>query len=212
MEGCWEEDFETDYKAGLWFSSSLPSQIQMFWSSGTVSNSPERFLPRRPSTRSVVPKPSQVRRSNLMLKSMLLSVRRPTAHTTRPARARWARPLTRWQSLTPTHAFLVLRGSVWSTHLSCQALLAATWMLQLSCWQRKLLILSEVVLVLWIQRFQFTSRRHLTRRDEDRVRRRRKGRAAWSTQHTQAEGLSEEMTGNQIPAVCIHLHPSADIT
>lgn len=104
----------------------LSSQILTSGSSERVLNSPERFLPRRPSTCFVVPKSSLVLRSSPTLTSTLLSAKRPTAPTIRPALARWAHLLTRWRSSTQTRAFWVSRGSVWSTPPSCPASLAAT--------------------------------------------------------------------------------------
>lgn len=146
----------------------IPSQILTCGSSGSVSNSPERFSPRRPLTPFVVLKPCLVLRSNPTQTLMLLSAKRQTLPTIHPAHARWARPLTRWRWLTQTHAFWAWRSFVWSTPRSCPALSVETWMLQPSWWQRRLLILSEVALHSLNRGFLCTSLQHLTHRDKER--------------------------------------------
>lgn len=146
----------------------LSSQILMYGSSGSVLNSPERFLPRRPLTCSVAPKSSLVLRSKQMLILTLLSAVRLTAPTTRPAPARWVHPLTRWQSSTRTRGSLVLSSCVWSTPPSCLASLAATWTHQPSWWQRRLPTSSEVAHRSLTQGFPCTDHQHSKHRDDYR--------------------------------------------
>lgn len=140
----------------------------MCGNSGSVSNCPERSLPRRLLTHFVVPSSNPVLRSNPMPKLTLLCAKRPTAPTIRPAPARWALPQTQWRSWTRTHGFWVWSGCAWSTPPSCPVWSAGTWMRRPSWSQKRRPIRSEVVLLLLIRRFLCTNLLHLKHRDEQR--------------------------------------------
>lgn len=103
------------------FFDLLTFQILTCGSSGSASNYPERFLHRRRSTRSVVPKFNPDPRSNPMPKLTPLSAKKPTAPTTRPAPARWGHPPTPRPWWTPRRASWDWSACVWWTLPSCRA-------------------------------------------------------------------------------------------